>query len=1002
MKNIFSFILILTVCAVLLPGRAFSSGKDTSSTIVAEQVVAAYDNHENQAHQQSAIQAHAEVATEHAEGEESAEGHGENAMAPLLFFIIAIVIGAATRHFFSKIPVPFTVLLLVFGLALGMLLRFNVLEGWGGSLAAALNWAAEINPHLILFVFLPTLIFEAAFALDVHTFKKTSTNAIILAVPGILICTFLTGLLMIGIDMLGIGLHGWGRNAGFIALMFGAVISATDPVAVTALLKELGASKKLGTLIEGESMLNDGTAIVIFMVFYVPLTVAVAATNPIADFFTVAFGGTLLGLVIALVSIAWVKRVFNDILIEISVIIAAAYATFYIAESILGVSGVLGLVALGITMAGIGKTRISPEVQHFLHEFWELAAFIANTLIFIIVGVIIAERTMFSWGDFTVLIILFVALHAIRALMITMMYPFMRRIGYGLDFKNATVLWYGALRGAIALALALVVVELDYNTIPEPIRDKFGFTPAEFDVIKNQFLFLTAGIVTLTLLINATTIKFLVNKLGLTKVAPAKQLMFQHANEILHGETRQAMEELKSDRYIKNATWEEVELYLPVVPRNPHLEGLSIDKVAEIRKRLLEKEKHSYWQQFKKGMLSSTAVRRLSDRIDELMDKEGEIALSERKDLEAMLKTSKLLNRLYSSPLFRRPFRRMFLDQLAVSYDCARGFVEAQEMVLSLVESMRKNLEPGDKEGAKILNQCEDEINQNTIEGTTFIRDLRKTYPEIYDSIATRQAIRTLLNDELKTIGKLQTNGQIETDEAARLVAATEEKMKKLLHKPPKIKATEATAYLKEIGWDKELEQGVADQLAGKLQAKMFSVGAHLMREGGTPDGIYLVARGSSKIVKNNNIIDFAGEGKIVGEIGILTEKPRVATVTAATPVTAFWISKAHLSPILEDSPKLLELMWKTAARRLAGNILKAQDPYASWNPKKLRTWLEKGELVSLKPGDTYEFSEEKICVLISGNAKLTASNNMIESPIIIATKSYKMATKGYLFVLGK
>ena len=89
-------------------------------------------------------------------------------------------------------------------------------------------------------------------------------------------------------------------------------------------------------------------------------------------------------------------------LVEISVIIAAAYICFFIAEHFLHVSGVLALVTFGLVMAGSGKTKISPEVHHFLHEFWELAAFIANTLIFIIVGVVIAQRTIFSANDFLI------------------------------------------------------------------------------------------------------------------------------------------------------------------------------------------------------------------------------------------------------------------------------------------------------------------------------------------------------------------------------------------------------------------------------------------------------------------------------------------------------------------------------------------------------------------------------------------------------------------------
>ena len=119
--------------------------------------------------------------------------------------------------------------------------------------------------------------------------------------------------------------------------------------------------------------------------------------------------------------------------------------TFFIAESF-HLSGVIGLVTLGLLMAGRGKTRISPEVAHFLHEFWVLAAFLANTLIFIIVGVIISNRTNFRVEDFIDLAIIYVGIHLIRGLIVVVLFPAMKRIGYGVTKADALVLWWGGLR----------------------------------------------------------------------------------------------------------------------------------------------------------------------------------------------------------------------------------------------------------------------------------------------------------------------------------------------------------------------------------------------------------------------------------------------------------------------------------------------------------------------------------------------------------------------------
>ncbi|MFH2094526.1 MAG: cation:proton antiporter, partial [Bacteroidota bacterium] len=211
-------------------------GEDHANTAVSETV------HDSDQPDGETVENHGAVEGEHSEG---GEGEHEGGMEPLLFVIIAIFIGAATRHFFRKIPLPFTVLLLIFGIGLGLMNRFDLFHGWGESFSKALIWAGHINPHAILFIFLPILIFEAAFGMDIHTFKKTATNSIILAVPGIIVALLLSAGLAMLMKFMNIGLYSWEWS---IALMFGSVISATDPVAVVALLKELGASKKLGTL----------------------------------------------------------------------------------------------------------------------------------------------------------------------------------------------------------------------------------------------------------------------------------------------------------------------------------------------------------------------------------------------------------------------------------------------------------------------------------------------------------------------------------------------------------------------------------------------------------------------------------------------------------------------------------------------------------------------------------------------------------------------------------
>ena len=819
--------------------------------------------------------------------------------------------------------------------------------------------------------------------MDVHTFKKSFTNAFILAVPGIIVALVLSAGIIILLKFLGVGLSGW---SWLMALLFGAVISATDPVAVVSILKESGASKKLGTLIEGESMLNDGTAIVIFMVLLATITGQASETSPIVEFLRVSVGGIAVGLLIGYIIIAWVKKVFNDALVEITVIVAAAYITFYIAEHFLHVSGVLGLVSLGLLMASVGRTRISPEVEHFLHEFWELFAFIANTLIFLIVGIVIANNIVFTGRDFLILIILYIGIHIVRAIVIAMFYPLMKKAGYGLSKKNAYVLWWGALRGAIGLALALIVA--GESKIDGTIRD--------------QFLFYTAGIVTLTLLINATTIKALLNFLGLTDIPPAKQQMILNSKSYLRNASENSMEKLKSDRFLGRANWESVESYLPEEPENIEIvldEG-KYSNLYETRRRVLEKEKSSYWTQFKEGLLGPIAVRNLTDAINEIIDSDGKISLSERKDLEQLWHTPKFLNKLQSIPVLSKISQRFFFDQLTNSYDAARGFVEAQYQTLKLVESMAISSNTEELTIDEDLATIESEINENRIHGLTFLRNLKNTYPEIYNAIATRQAIRSNLNNELKIVERLQKKGQIGSDEAYKMIESIEERMKKLIDSPPKIVPPEKAILLKEISWLKELDKTTFNKVVSLFQHRNYAVGEKIIKEHGQVDGLYVIARGSVKVTINKKLIDILDKGSVIGEIAVLTNISRTATVTAESPVTVLRLTSVSMQQVIHDNHTLEDKLWQIAAPRLAENVLKAIDPYSKIQHINIQQWLQKGELIVAKKVRNIDL-DEKVGILITGKA-IKSNDENIEAPCLIDDNSITLSRNSRLLICNK
>jgi len=708
-------------------------------------------NHQHQSEQ---------VKTEHHQPEVHHEHHTD--VSPLLFIIFALLVGAGTRYFFAKVGLPYTVLLLLIGIIMGIFGRqdfFHDLTLFNQTfdfsiIDKSINWAAHIDPHLILYIFLPILIFEAAFAMDVHVFKKTFTNSTLLAVPGILIAIFLTAGLIGGVVYLGLGLTTWSWQ---IILLFGAVISATDPVAVVSILKELGASKKLSTLIEGESLLNDGTAIVIFMVIFLGISGEGLSYSPVLEFFRVSFGGVLVGYLIGKIALFWIKQVFKDMLVESTIIIVSAYFVFFICENVFGVSGVLGLVTLGVMMAGPGRTKITPQVQHFIHEFWEFTAFAANTLIFLIVGVVIAERTVFTMNDVWMLLLVYVIIHLARIVVIAVLFPIMKKSGYGITITDSKVLWWGALRGAIGLALALIVESSPY--IDQTIRE--------------QFLFLIAGTVTLTLLINATTMKSVANMLGLTKVSPEKQYALEQAELFVDTSTDKAIKRLKDNRFYKRANFNQVEKYVAFdLPERQVDLNLSTQEF-ELRRRVLEKEKSSYWHQFEEGTLGGQAYNMLVNEVNEILDANGEIALSDRKDLEDLLSTRTKMKTSKLAFLFKKAN----LKKLYTSFDMAMAFYNAQIDCEKMIASKEISAEEKEK---GMLEEVEFEIEENKIQALTYLRNFKNEFPDIYKDIATKKAMLIVLNQEKKTIKRLFKQGRITADEKAKMTAMVDNKINRI------------------------------------------------------------------------------------------------------------------------------------------------------------------------------------------------------------------------------
>ena len=665
----------------------------------------------------------------------------------LIFVIFSLLIGALLKTLMRNSRLPYTVVLLLVGVLLGGVNTFGFF-GEHTFIEGMFTQVGNINPHLILYLFLPTLIFESAYSMEPHLFFRIAPQITLLAIVGLIISMLLSALAVSW-------LLSWGVGA---ALLFGALISATDPVAVVALLKEKSSRKRLETLIEGESLLNDGTAIVFFSLFYgfaLGTTTEVNTLSVIGEFIWVVMAGLLIGIIIGW-SVLWViGRLINQPLVEITLSVAAAYLTFMLAESV-HVSGVVALVVLGLMFSTLGRTKISPEISHFLHQYWEMMTYMANTLIFLIVGIVIMAHTTFDNPHlWLVLGLLYILLVLIRSVSVLMLMPLLERIGVGITRQKATVLVWGGLRGAVSLSLALSLAQDEAVNLQ----------------LREQILFLTAGIVFLTIVINGATMEWLLQLLGLDKLPPAKEASVQKARLALNKEMVSFNAVLEKNPFFNKLDFTNLEKMgnaLGTQASETTLEKEELD-VAFIR-RLLEIERSDYWRQFEEGYIGRQATFELSRAVEHALDNNPVIA--PRSYLKKSLSIPTVPKWVNSLPFVKSFVEHWHFNRLTLNYDIARGFVEAQNEVRKHVTALQPNPEIGRK--------VEKMIDTNCTRAFNFSHHINKKYPDRIVLLQSRSARRLLLNHERSLIWQMERDGVLENAEAQHLIEHIETQMLKM------------------------------------------------------------------------------------------------------------------------------------------------------------------------------------------------------------------------------
>jgi len=517
----------------------------------------------------------------------------------LVLLLVGCVVGVTARRF----RLPYTLALVLAGIGLGFV-------------EAEQLQAFELNADLLFTFLLPALLFEAALHLDARDFARNAFAIISLAVPGVLVAMAVTAAVSYG----AIALTGLDPAFGVVeALLFASVIAATDPISVLALFKTLGVERRLYLLVEGESLLNDGVAVVIFLIVAAVFGISVGhgghhpelhgtqeiAVFGIRTFFWMAGGGVLIGAMAGGIATVFI-RYFDDHLVEITVTTVVAFGSFLLAEGF-GCSGVLSTVTAGVVTGSFGTLYgMSTRTRLAVEDFWEYAAFVANTLVFLLVGVELQIAPLLS--DIAVISAAFIATLAGRAAAVSLAIPATRFTARPVPSKWGLVMWWGGLRGSLSMVLILGL-------------------PHDF-AGRELLIHVVFGVVSASLFLQGLTTGPLLARLGLSasRSERVREMESQRVLLISAGQSLHRLEELHREGVVTQVVYERIRSWLQArrgdATRSLEAvleEGVELraEEASEVLLQLLDVEREAIRHAARADVVGAHAVQGALQELDE-------------------------------------------------------------------------------------------------------------------------------------------------------------------------------------------------------------------------------------------------------------------------------------------------------------------------------------------------------------------------------------------------
>uniref|UniRef100_A0A8C2MRJ1 Solute carrier family 9 member C1 n=1 Tax=Cricetulus griseus TaxID=10029 RepID=A0A8C2MRJ1_CRIGR len=537
---------------------------------------------------------------------------------PEIILILSLIctIGAFLNMHLKDFPIPLSVILFLIGCC------FEILSFASTQVqifAEAIQW---VDPDMFFGIFTPVIIFNVAFEMDIYMFQKLLWQILLITIPGFVMNYTLILWYLQSVNKLSLKTVPW--------LLFSAVLVSSDPMLTSASIRDLGLSRSLANLINGESLMTSVTSLIIYsgvmkISFKAQRMNNTLARNVVSTAWSYLVESFLFGILSTKLIQLWMSTIFSDDVNHITLIFSVLYLVFYVCE-IIGLSGIFTVTTMGLFL---NSTSFKPGVEAFLTEFWNCLSFISFLMVFTFVGLLIPAHTYLyiSFSDVYYSLNIYFTLIVLRLLVFLLMSPILSRLGHGFSWRWAFIMVWSEMKGIPNINMALLLAYSDISLGSE--REK------------SQILFHGVSVCLITLIINRFILPMAVTKLGLRDVTSTKHksvyYTFQHFQEL----TKSTASALKFDKDLANADWNMVEK--AIILQNPYAlnqeetterqkvkcpdcnkeidETLNIEAMELANRRLLSAQIASYQRQYRNEILSQSAVQLLVGAAGSFVEK---------------------------------------------------------------------------------------------------------------------------------------------------------------------------------------------------------------------------------------------------------------------------------------------------------------------------------------------------------------------------------------------